>query len=479
MGQTSVTRSEPRVQPLQSRNLLNGQHTRQIADQLQDHMALYGYQLIETSIIEQADLFLTKAGDQIAERLFTFERHGQMLALRPEFTAAAAHRYITRREQAIARWQFSGPIFADDHEQTGSQYQHYSAGAELIGLPGTTAEAEIISMAVHGVTRLGIEDPLLVIGHVGLTRHLLSRFALEPHTQRFILGHRSALRDDQRGKAYVQELLDRYLPPPHAQPVTGDEIPGSDLQTTFGAQQMLDVLLDGSRRGETMGGRTRHDIARRLLQKRRQAYEREQIDAALDFLQDWIRIHAEPQTALPAIENFIGADSTARALLDAWLETLDLLQACQIPVDSLIIQPDLARTWDYYTGLVFELHTTGGDQIGGGGRYDELARLIGSGREIPAVGFAYYLDHLVRTVAQTTSDRKAPVLVTGNYAGEAMHWAHRLRTRGIAAAFAAAIPGGESPMLIVQENGSVRFGDRSYIPAQLDELVQTLEKSTT
>jgi histidyl-tRNA synthetase len=479
MGQTSVTRSKPRVQTPHFRSLTNGQHTRQIADLLQDHMTLYGYRRIETPIIEQADLFLTKAGDQVAERLVTFERHGQTLALRPEFTAAAAHRYITRGEQGIARWQFSGPIFVDDYEQAGGQVQRYSAGAELIGLPGTTAEAEIISMAVQGVTRLGIEDPWLVIGHVGLTRHLLSRFNLEPHTQRFILAHRSAMKDDNRGKAYIQELLDRYLPPPYAQSATHDEIPRGDWQATFSTQRMLDTLLDGSRRGETMGGRSRHDIARRLLQKRRQAHEREQIDAALDFLRDWILIRARPQTALPAIERLIGSDPTARALLDAWLEVLDLLQAMEISPDSIIIQPDLARTWDYYTGLVFELHTTDGDQIGGGGRYDELARLIGSGRDIPAVGFAYYLDHLARAIPQTTTDRKGPVLVSGKNMREVLRWTHRLRQRGIIAEVADKSPGGKSAVLIVHENGSAALGDDSYTPAQLDEVVQILEKSTT
>ncbi len=49
--------------------------------------ATYGYEKIETPIIQPADLFLTKAGDQIIHRLFTFERHGA-----PACAAPGIHR---------------------------------------------------------------------------------------------------------------------------------------------------------------------------------------------------------------------------------------------------------------------------------------------------------------------------------------------------------------------------------------------------
>lgn len=56
---------------------------------------------------------------------------------------------------------------------------------------------------------------------------------------------------------------------------------------------------------------------------------------------------------------------------------------------------DLAelRGFDYYTGLVFEIHAPGaGVEIGGGGRYDDLFGRYGSER--PAVGFAIGVDRL-------------------------------------------------------------------------------------
>ena len=56
---------------------------------------------------------------------------------------------------------------------------------------------------------------------------------------------------------------------------------------------------------------------------------------------------------------------------------------------------DLAelRGFDYYTGLIFEVHAPGaGREIGGGGRYDDLLGRFGDAR--PAVGFSLSVDRI-------------------------------------------------------------------------------------
>jgi len=60
-----------------------------------------------------------------------------------------------------------------------------------------------------------------------------------------------------------------------------------------------------------------------------------------------------------------------------------------------------ARGFEYYTGMTFQLYT-GGERIGGGGRYDALIPLMGGG-DIPASGFALYLDRLMNMVRPGTS----------------------------------------------------------------------------
>ena len=54
------------------------------------------------------------------------------------------------------------------------------------------------------------------------------------------------------------------------------------------------------------------------------------------------------------------------------------------------------RGFEYYTGLIFQLWS-GGEMVAGGGRYDALIPLLG-GSEVPASGFALYLDKIMSLV---------------------------------------------------------------------------------
>jgi histidyl-tRNA synthetase len=52
--------------------------------------------------------------------------------------------------------------------------------------------------------------------------------------------------------------------------------------------------------------------------------------------------------------------------------------------------------FEYYTGIIFQLYK-GREKIGGGGRYDALIPSMGGG-DVPASGFALYLDSLMNFV---------------------------------------------------------------------------------
>jgi histidyl-tRNA synthetase len=445
---------------------------RRVATAIHDYMALYGYSLIETPLVEDADLFLTKAGDQVAERLFTFERFGRTLALRPEFTASAAYKYLQRGKHDVVRWQYSGSIFDDNPHRRDDNFQKYSIGAELIGMDGPAAEAEIISLATHGLTKQGVTAWQLIIGHVGLTQHLLSQFELDARTQRFILNRRSLLNEGLHGKAMLLEELGRYLPE------TSNSAEGiaSDNENPLGTQKMLDVLLDTSRRGSTMGGRDSDDITKRLMQKRKQMDQHSQIVAAVDFLDDWVNIQHTPESALKQIEHFVGYDSIARKMYDNLENLLDLLQAYKIPLSKVVLKPDLARTWDYYTGVVFEIYSENNVQIAGGGRYDELTRLVGGYDDTPAVGFAYYIDPLLDTLPGENPNLEIGFVLVNDDNSRLIvaTWAHTLREHGFPVTVTNAIPTNTKRTLVVDEYGQLIVRQQSYSPEQIELLILTL-----
>jgi histidyl-tRNA synthetase len=90
------------------------------------------------------------------------------------------------------------------------------------------------------------------------------------------------------------------------------------------------------------------------------------------------------------------------------------------------------RGFEYYTGMMFRL-LADGEHIGGGGRYDDLIPLLG-GREIPACGFALYLDKLMALVAHDlpAGEARPKVLVRAGKTGlkEAFKLVESLQKQG-------------------------------------------------
>jgi histidyl-tRNA synthetase len=89
--------------------------------------------------------------------------------------------------------------------------------------------------------------------------------------------------------------------------------------------------------------------------------------------------------------------------LDNFIDIVDLMETLgygyQIDIAS-------GRGFEYYTGVIFQLYT-GNTRVAGGGRYDALIPLIG-GQDVPASGFALYVDRLIGLLKPETLNEQAP-----------------------------------------------------------------------
>jgi ATP phosphoribosyltransferase regulatory subunit len=76
--------------------------------------------------------------------------------------------------------------------------------------------------------------------------------------------------------------------------------------------------------------------------------------------------------------------------------------------DRVQLDLGLLRDLGYYTGAILEVYDPAlGHILGGGGRYDELIGRFG--RELPAAGFALYLErvHLAQAEEERLSEAEA------------------------------------------------------------------------
>jgi len=80
---------------------------------------------------------------------------------------------------------------------------------------------------------------------------------------------------------------------------------------------------------------------------------------------------------------------------------------CRYEIDIAAI-----HGFEYYTGICFQFLAVG-EKIGGGGRYDRLVPLM-NGKDIPACGFALYMDSIMRLLPQEKEKKgKSGILVKG------------------------------------------------------------------
>jgi ATP phosphoribosyltransferase regulatory subunit len=116
----------------------------------------------------------------------------------------------------------------------------------------------------------------------------------------------------------------------------------------------------------------------------------------------------------------------AREALENLREILRHLEA-HCALGAVILDLGLSGRHEYYTGAVYEAYAAGlGFTVANGGRYDNLLRRFG--KELPATGFAIYLERLL-SVLPEENPQPLLVLVGGDVGGIAA--AARLRKLGV------------------------------------------------
>jgi len=147
---------------------------RHILAKIQETVDLYGYQRIDTPLLEQATLFMRGVGegtDIVEKEMYVFEdRDGDLLALRPEFTAGIMRAYVENGLHTLPTplkvWTM-GPLFRHERPQAGRYRQHSQFDIEVVGEQDPAVDVEVISVAWHLFSSLGFEKLRLYINSTG------------------------------------------------------------------------------------------------------------------------------------------------------------------------------------------------------------------------------------------------------------------------------------------------------------------------
>ncbi len=122
----------------------------------------YGYQEYNASVLEPAELYKAKSGEEIVERqTYTFIDRGEReVTLRPEMTPTVARMVAARKRELVypLRW-FSIPnFFRYEQPQRGRLREFWQLNVDIFGVDSLQAEIECIQMAYDITKAYGLSD---------------------------------------------------------------------------------------------------------------------------------------------------------------------------------------------------------------------------------------------------------------------------------------------------------------------------------
>jgi histidyl-tRNA synthetase len=164
----------------------------------------YGFQEMATPIFEFSEVFSRTLGDTsdiVTKEMYAFEtRGGEAITLRPEGTAGVARAFISNSlsHDLPLKFFYHGPMFRFERPQKGRQRQFHQIGVELLGVPGAQADVEVISLAAHLLSELGLSDRItLELNSLGDTE---SRVIYREKLVAYFQNHLDGVSEDSRNR---------------------------------------------------------------------------------------------------------------------------------------------------------------------------------------------------------------------------------------------------------------------------------------
>jgi histidyl-tRNA synthetase len=388
-------------------------------------VARAGYTLADYPVVEATELFLRKAGEERVQQMYAFRYRNRDLCLRPEFTASVLRSVIpTLQSQPLPlRVAYHGPVFRYERPGQARYRQFTEVGIELLGAAGAAADAEVIGMAYAALQAAQVPNLTIVLGHVGVVRTYLAGLHLDERVRDWLIWSMERLRpDDGRGER-IHPALAAMLDDDRAHPTLATVAP-PDRDTFLALLREAGISLDGNRR-------TPEEIADGLIRKVGRRSEGNDVRRALAFLRQLVALRGAPETVLPALAALIAAEGLDQSAVQRLQGVLDLLGAYGISPERVTLDLGLGRGLHYYSGMLFEIYADGSEQLGGGGRYDELATVLGARGQLPAVGFSLGVEriHEASAAQRETTVQAVPTVVVGQGERGDAHAAARIANR--------------------------------------------------
>ncbi|WP_277982191.1 histidine--tRNA ligase, partial [Sphingomonas phyllosphaerae] len=245
-----MSRIQPPARVRGTQDIFRGEQRRfaRVLDAFDRVRRLYCFERVEVPVFEDTQVFARSIGettDVVSKEMYSFpDKGGDMLTLRPEFTAGIARAYISNGWQQYAPLKLvtSGAVFRYERPQKGRYRQFHQIDAEILGAPEPAADVELLTLADQLLHELGIaEGVTLKLNTLGdaATREAW-RAALVAHFE----AHRGELSEDSLTRLEKNPLRILDSKDPRDRPIA-DSAPDIDAYLTEEARAFFDAVTAG------------------------------------------------------------------------------------------------------------------------------------------------------------------------------------------------------------------------------------------
>lgn len=322
--------------------------------------------VVEPPILQPAETLLDLYGEDIRARAYVTQDPlmGEAM-LRPDFTVPVVEMHMAEGAEP-ARYTYAGEVFRKQEDDLHRAPEYVQVGFELFDRTDpAAADGEVFALFAETLAGQGLRaatgDIGLIVAAVhGLTTSEARKVALLRHIWR---------------PRRFRTLLDRFAG--HA--------PLPD-----GRKALLAKANPMDERAPLIGLRSKAEIEARIARLRTDAETPPIPEREVALLLDLLSLRETLANVAPQLEDMAVDMPSIGGAVERFLARVDAIKARGIDPQGIDFEGSYGRTsLEYYDGFVFGFYAASRPElpaIASGGRYDALTRVLGQGREIPAVG---------------------------------------------------------------------------------------------
>lgn len=175
-----------------------------VEDKFREVCDEFNYKETRVPTFEHTELFERGVGDTtdvVEKQMYTFlDKGGRSVTLRPEGTASVVRSFLQNSLYADtmpAKMYYNIPCFRYEKSQKGRLREFHQFGVEVFGAKEPTIDAEVISLALTFLDRVGLKDLTVHINSIGCKE---CRKAYNEKLREYFRPHLSELCETCRGR---------------------------------------------------------------------------------------------------------------------------------------------------------------------------------------------------------------------------------------------------------------------------------------